>query len=192
MCIRDSNPNAVINGVPAMYLELKAVEAEMSRKPGYFMRPCPKTKPNVCATVTNCADTKNWEAYGGISQIYHCGFSGFMERRMPSKENPAPANECFYDDMGQLVDLNHKYKGCRGTPDYFPFFQTGTDIDNAREQGHKYDDPGGPSGPGSNGQSIGSEAYEESKRYIKDKGFNLVAKPLKDLEKSIENIYKPS
>lgn len=102
--------------------------------------------------------------------MFHCGFKGVLENRIPGENNNnAPANECFYDDAGSLVTESHDDDGCRGTPDYFPYFGTGTDADDDRFTQHKDDDPGGPNGPSKTHSSLGAEALAESYKYQTDK-----------------------
>ena len=58
-----------------------------------------------------------WQAYHGNPNWFHCGFRGILEDRLPTPEDPQ--NECFYDIGGRLVDENHEYSGCRGTPNQY-------------------------------------------------------------------------
>ena len=135
------------------------------------MAPCPSTKPTPC---TNCVDgAGGWQQYGGDtpskSLAFHCGFDGFIENRIPGvKGNDAPANECFYDDSGVLVTRysSKEKRGCRGTPDYFPLFNSGTAADKIRGDKHSKVDPGGPPGPGLNGQGIMGESAGASANYL--------------------------
>lgn len=58
-----------------------------------------------------------WRRYIGDSDFFHCGFEGYLEDRDPSPDSPI--GECFYDEQGRLVDDNHPYPGCKGTPDSY-------------------------------------------------------------------------
>lgn len=93
-----------------------------------------------------------WKAYHGDSRVFHCGFRGILDERPPGL---APMNECFYDHGGELVDAEHAYAACGGTPDQFdstsdPFF-------------HFLLDSGGI-------VHAGWPAYWESKRYAREHG----------------------
>ena len=94
--------------------------------------------------------TDQQQKYGSSYKVFHCGFDGYLENRISTDINPVPANECFYDDSGVLVDENHTWKGCRGTPtpDYFPFYGTAFPSDVVRGANHvSYKESGGPKGP---------------------------------------------
>jgi hypothetical protein len=58
-----------------------------------------------------------WQRYHGNSSVFHCGYRGILENRIPTPDDPQ--NECFYDHSGALVDENHQYSGCRGTPNQY-------------------------------------------------------------------------
>jgi Domain of unknown function (DUF4157) len=74
-----------------------------------------------------------WKAYFGGTGWFHCGFRVILEDRRPTRTDPM--NECVYDHSGRLVDENHPYAGCRGTPDYY---------DSRTEPlSHTFRDPGG-------------------------------------------------
>jgi hypothetical protein len=62
-------------------------------------------------------ERKGWRRYVGDSDFFHCGFEGYLEDRDPSPD--WPIGECFYDEQGRLVDDNHPYPGCKGTPDSY-------------------------------------------------------------------------
>jgi len=66
---------------------------------------CPKSAPTVGSS---------WIAYEGNSIVFHCGYDGYLENRTPTVDDPRA--ECFYDECGNLVDNNHKYPQCGGTP----------------------------------------------------------------------------
>ena len=94
------------------------------------MRPCPKKAPKH--------DLNNWKPYFGNSKVFHCGFDGYLENVTAS---PARLmNECFYDKNGNLVDQNHKFSKCGGTPDMYsgdtdPIKHTFVDAGGIVEQG---------------------------------------------------------
>jgi hypothetical protein len=83
------------------------------------MLPCPSRWTNPIPS--------GWQRYHGDSSVFHCGFRGILEERIPTPEDPQ--NECFYDLSGVLVDQNHPYAGCGGTPNQYdsddsPIFHT--------------------------------------------------------------------
>lgn len=133
---------------------------------------CPKSAPTACSTCK--VGSSKWRVYGGDSPeksiLFHCGFDGYLENRVPNNNNPAPTNECFYDDDGNLVTESHEYGGCRGTPDYYPFFGTGDLTDKERKGPHTDIDSGGQAGPSRTHANIGIEAAVESAKYLKNKG----------------------
>ena len=63
-----------------------------------------------------------WQSYHGNSSVFHCGYRGILEDRTPTRDDPQ--NECFYDHDGTLVDENHPYSGCMGTPNQYRFRST--------------------------------------------------------------------
>lgn len=70
------------------------------------MKACPKMPPR---------NNLDWKPYSGDSSVIHCGYEGFLEANIiPSCQRKM--NECFYDEKGILVDKNHKYTKCGGTP----------------------------------------------------------------------------
>ena len=75
------------------------------------MTPCPPTLD------TSDPVPSGWKAYNGNTCWFHCCYRGILENRRPSVDNPQ--NECFYDDNSALVDEDHEYSGCRGTPNQF-------------------------------------------------------------------------
>jgi hypothetical protein len=124
---------------------------------------CPKTEP--------FGDT-SWNKYGGDSDIYHCGFSGYLENRKPNEPDPSPTGECFYDECGWLVDESHEYSGCRGTPDENPvggFSDCMLSPINCYD--HFRNDSGGPAGPSNvpGMDDLGDESKAESDRYRRDR-----------------------
>jgi Domain of unknown function (DUF4157) len=76
-----------------------------------MMRACPPRLGADEATPTG------WQSYHGNAAVFHCGFRGILEDRIPTPEDPQ--NECFYDHSGALVDQNHPYAGCGGTPNQY-------------------------------------------------------------------------
>jgi len=58
-----------------------------------------------------------WRVYPGPTSVFHCGFRTILENRAPTPDDPM--NECVYDHTGVLVDENHQFAGCRGTPDQY-------------------------------------------------------------------------
>ena len=118
------------------------------------MQRCPSSAPKAC---TSCGENDKWREYVGDSTVYHCGFDGYLENRIPNKQNPAPINECFCDHSGNLVDEGHIDYGCRGTPDYYPSFGGVVSIWN-----HFKLDAGGPPGPSSS--KLYEDISEESKK----------------------------
>jgi RHS repeat-associated protein len=79
--------------------------------PWGLTKQCPE-----CPPVNN----PDWVAYhgGGWGEwLFHCGFDGYHENRAPTPGNPTI--ECFYDCNGNLVDNNHKFAGCKGTPNQY-------------------------------------------------------------------------
>lgn len=77
----------------------------------------PVRMPAVCPSRKPVRDHR-WKPYEGLPSAFHCGYDGFLENRRPSRSQPIA--ECFYDEQGLLVDQNHPYAGCRGTPDQYP------------------------------------------------------------------------
>jgi len=73
------------------------------------MAPCPATYPRTLPA--------GWKPYYGDSCVFHCCYNGILEDRRPTSDDPQ--NECFYDRHGTLVDENHPYAGCRGTPNQY-------------------------------------------------------------------------
>lgn len=90
------------------------------------MKPCPPTLPSE-------HDMEGWRPYPHNPAWFHCGYDGILEN-VPARPE-RPMNECFYDESGVLVDENHEYAGCGGTPDQY----------DGRTQGwdHTWKDEGG-------------------------------------------------
>jgi hypothetical protein len=70
---------------------------------------CPKSLPDQVP--------EGWKPYSGNSSFFHCGYTGITEDRIPTPDHPQL--ECFYDESGQLVDENHEFADCRGTPNQY-------------------------------------------------------------------------
>jgi hypothetical protein len=77
----------------------------------------PIRMPAMCPARKPTGDSR-WKPYEGFPSVFHCGYDGFLENRRPSRSQPVA--ECFYDELSQLVDQNHPYAGCRGTPNQYP------------------------------------------------------------------------
>jgi hypothetical protein len=73
------------------------------------MQSCPHSWPDPVPS--------GWQSYHGPTAVFHCGFRVILENRIPTPDDPQ--NECVYDQTGALVDLNHPYAGCRGTPNQY-------------------------------------------------------------------------
>ena len=104
------------------------------------------------------------------STAFHCGYDGIKEMRAPSPGSPQ--NECFFDDFGHLVDENHPYAGCGGSPNQF---------DASDEWNHTVNDSGGILNAGPQGLATSArkaaddasqwagEQYDASKDWTSDK-----------------------
>jgi hypothetical protein len=81
----------------------------------------PKAIQRMIACPETLADSdstpEGWQDYHGNTSWFHCGFRVILENRSPTPDDPQ--NECVYDHSGRLVDLNHAYAGCRGTPNQY-------------------------------------------------------------------------
>lgn len=93
---------------------------------------CPLRPPSETAVDPRCTSDR-WGPHHGDSSVFHCGFDGFLEDREPTPENPTA--ECFYDKTGRLVDENHRYAGCVGSPNSYSGKNSRWD--------HTFHDPGG-------------------------------------------------
>ncbi|CAL1517163.1 hypothetical protein MMC2321_00894 [Chitinophaga sp. MM2321] len=89
-----------------------------------FFKPVVQRQPVIqrmaaCPTHLNDSDPvpTGWRLYPGPTAVFHCGFRTILEQRAPTPSDPM--NECVYDHSGVLVDVNHPYAGCRGTPDQY-------------------------------------------------------------------------
>jgi len=81
------------------------------RDPMGLTATCPSS-PQVPRNNSNL-----WVPYYGNPYWFHCGYEGYLENRDPTPDNPIA--ECFYDEKDNLVDENHKYPKCGGTPDQY-------------------------------------------------------------------------
>jgi uncharacterized Zn-binding protein involved in type VI secretion len=118
----DNDALACFNPPPEPLMCVETMES--SEEPG--MKPCPPTLPDA-------DEMEGWQPYHGNSAVFHCGYDGILEDRSPTPGNPM--NECFYDEQGVLVDENHEYSGCRGTPDQYD--------SKANPWKHTFEDEGG-------------------------------------------------
>jgi Domain of unknown function (DUF4157) len=98
-------------------------------------------------TVTD-PPPSGWKDYYGPASVFHCGFRGILENRIPTLEDPQ--NECFYDTDGVIVNDRHEFSGCQGTPNQY-------DSNNDKIR-HFFVDSGGI-------VARGADAYSESRRY---------------------------
>jgi hypothetical protein len=121
------------------------------------MQPCPPNRSGIPAT--------GWKPYFGMNWAFHCNFYGVLEDKIPTPDSRQ--NECIYDDQGQLVDENHLYADCRGTPNSY---DSKTDAYN-----HLFNDPGGP-------YYAGRPAALESGRKVRDDVQESVEKKVEALK----------
>ncbi|OSM00475.1 hypothetical protein [Magnetofaba australis] len=83
-----------------------------------------KNDPAYRAAENRCPGSpprgnSSWKPYAGPSSVFHCGYEGYHEQGFtPTPEKPTA--ECFYDETGKLVNRNHPYAGCGGTPNQYP------------------------------------------------------------------------
>jgi Domain of unknown function (DUF4157) len=75
------------------------------------MTPCPSNLNKEAAVPAG------WQPYHGDPCVFHCCYRGILEDRRPTPDDPQ--NECFFDEAGRIVDQNHPYAGCRGTPNQY-------------------------------------------------------------------------
>ena len=92
-----------------------------------------------------------------------------MENRKPTVDDPIA--ECVYDDDNILVDENHEYAECRGTPDQYGAGSLKTEEGRTEMWNHTRNDTGGV-------WAHGKEAISESAR-----------KRVDDVKKSISETY---
>ena len=82
----------------------------------------PSERIEQLSSITQCEhspprDNPDWASYKGDSRFFHCGYETYVENRQPMPENPIA--ECVYDYNGRLVDADHEYPSCRGTPNQY-------------------------------------------------------------------------
>jgi len=125
-------------------------------KPGDAPLAPPPAEPEILTCPTEKPNANNlppgWQPYEGAPSLFHCGFDGIKESRSPSPGSPQ--NECFYDGNGTLVDENHPYAGCGGSPN---------SNDSMKEKwDHTFHDPGGivHAGPRGAATSVGKYATD--------------------------------
>ena len=70
-----------------------------------------------CPPVRPQTTPPGWQPYHGNSDWFHCGYEGIIEDRLPTVDDRQ--NECFYDEVGSLVDENHPFSDCGGTPNQY-------------------------------------------------------------------------
>lgn len=75
-----------------------------------------------CPTNINDPELQNidtWQSYENSwgSNLFHCGYEGYLENVTPTPERPQ--QECFFDDKGDLVDEKHEDADCRGTANQY-------------------------------------------------------------------------
>lgn len=146
--MRDYDPTTgrYLQADPLGLIDGASVYGYARQSPLYWIDPtgrfreCPASPP---------VNDPSWVRYPGNPSVFHCGFLGYLENRTPSVDDPA--NECFYDDKGCLVDDDHLYRLCRGTPNQY--------CDPIR---HTVFDSGGI-------VANGWGAFHESQRYFSDR-----------------------
>lgn len=75
-----------------------------------LMPACPPSRPQSVPG--------GWVVYPGYSSVFHCGYFGIVQAVCPDPKGPGQ-NECFYDGEDKLVDDDHPYSGCKGTPNQY-------------------------------------------------------------------------
>jgi hypothetical protein len=105
----DPGQNCVyISAYANVYINQNAKSVETA-KTQETTKQCPKSLPDQVP--------EGWKPYSGNSSFFHCGYTGITEDRIPTPDHPQL--ECFYDESGQLVDENHEFADCRGTPNQY-------------------------------------------------------------------------
>jgi len=81
----------------------------------------PKNGMLDCPTEIDGEGSDKFGDYGKPvgSALFHCGYDGIKENRAPTGRDDIPQQECFYDEDGNLVDENHEYAMCGGTPNQY-------------------------------------------------------------------------
>jgi len=106
--------------------------------------------------------------YDGNPAVFHCGFEGIKEDRIPTVNDPQ--NECFYDDDGNLVDENHEYAGCAGSPNQYDA--------EANPIAHTILDDGGI-------LNRGAEGFAESVNYAVDSTIDTISDTVESVVDSV-------
>jgi RHS repeat-associated protein len=88
----EGSPRSVEGGL-GQYLN----QAEMSP----FQSPAMKAPVECPATLSECSSNRRFKPYPGPSWFFHCGYTGFLEDRLPVPGNLQ--TECFYDTEGYLA-----------------------------------------------------------------------------------------
>jgi RHS repeat-associated protein len=106
----------------------------------------------ACPASPPPANDPSWIQYQGNPWWFHCGpdYHTYLENRKPTLEDPR--GECTYDECNRLVDQNHKYAQCQGTPDQY---------DTSDWWNHTFNDKGGI-------WEKGWPAFRESRRHEYD------------------------
>lgn len=93
---------------------------------------------------------------------FHCDYDGYPENCAASPD--APIGECFYDERGGLVDANHPYAKCGGTPDSY----------SAYDPRHwLWMDPGGIwNNFGNLGESV-RQRYDKTREWLRQRGHTV-------------------
>jgi hypothetical protein len=135
------------------------------------MRACPEKLADI-------KDDPNWISYDEIGNpdVFHCGYEGFIEAE--EKEPGSLTNECFYDELGHLVDEDHPYADCGGTPDEY--------VPNSlvNKVKHTFIDKGGifRSGPA---------AFIESRKHDLDELGNTIREGINNFENAVLDHFYP-
>jgi RHS repeat-associated protein len=105
-------------------------------------------------------DNPDWKFYSTKlgRERYHCGYDVYLAEVEPKRDSPQ--NECAYDENATLVDDNHPYKDCRGTPNQYNGHNYILHPMDAWD--HYYNDSGGI-------RMAGDRAKAETERHAKDK-----------------------
>ena len=78
-------------------------------------RACPRTKDMPpCLAEWHDSIPAGWKEYAGLPSVFHCGFDGIVADCEPAGDRLQ--QECFYNEMGKLVDDRDIDWRCAGTP----------------------------------------------------------------------------
>ena len=118
-------------------------------------------QPLACPPMPLAHDP-NWRPYVGDPWWFHCDYDGYLENRSASPD--APIGECFYDERGTLVDANHPYAKCGGTPDSY----------SASDPRHwLWMNPGGIwNNFGTLGESV-RQRYDKTREWLRQRGHTV-------------------